>query len=210
MSRVAVIGAGGHAKVIIDLLRCGGHEVVACLDAGRVGQVVNGVPVLGDERDELPRLMEQGVDAAFVALGDNRLRQKVAASVAALGLHMVAAIGRSAVVSPSARIGRGCAIMEGAVVNADARIGEFAIINTNASIDHDCVVGPYSHVAPGSALAGGVEVGAAVFMGAGTRAIPGVKIMDGAVVGAGTVVVRDIASPGTWVGVPARQIKNKD
>lgn len=210
MSRVAVIGAGGHAKVIIDLLRCSGHDVVACLDAGREGQTVNGVPVLGDERVVLPQLMAQGVDAAFVALGDNRLRQKVVAGIAALGLEMVSAIGRSAVISPSARVGRGCAIMEGAVINADARIGDFAIINTNASIDHDCVVGPYSHVAPGSALAGGVDVGATVFLGAGSRVIPGIKIIDGAVVGAGAVVVRDIGSTGTWVGVPARQISKKD
>lgn len=210
MSRVAVIGAGGHAKVIIDLLRSGGHEVVACLDAGRVGQVVNGVPVLGDERVELPRLIEQGVDAAFVALGDNRLRQKVAVGVAALGLEMVSAIGRSAVISPSARLGQGCAIMEGAILNADVVIGNFAIINTNASVDHDGVVGAFAHIAPGSALAGGVEVGAGAFLGAGTRVIPGIKIADGAIVGAGGVVVRDIGSTGTWVGVPARQIKIKD
>ncbi|ALA81066.1 acetyltransferase [Stenotrophomonas maltophilia] len=210
MSRVAVVGAGGHAKVIIDLLRGGGHEVVACLDAGRVGQVVNGVPVLGDERVQLPLLKDQGVDAVFVALGDNRLRRKVAAAVTAAGLEMIPAVGRSAVISPSARIGQGCAIMEGAILNADVVVHDFAIINTNASVDHDCVVGAFAHVAPGSTLAGGVEVGASVFLGAGTRVIPGIKIADGATVGAGGVVVRDIDSTGTWVGVPARQIKIKD
>ncbi|MCU1162837.1 NeuD/PglB/VioB family sugar acetyltransferase [Stenotrophomonas maltophilia] len=209
MSKVAVIGAGGHAKVIIDLLRGGGHDVVACLDAGRVGQIVNGVPVLGDERVELPRLKEQGVDAVFVALGDNRLRQKVVAAIAAAGLEMIPAVGRSAVIAPSARIGRGCAIMEGAILNADAVVHDFAIINTNVSVDHDCVVGAFAHIAPGSTLAGGVEVGSSVFLGAGTRVIPGIKIADGAVVGAGGVVVRDVGSAGTWVGVPARQIKIK-
>ncbi len=210
MSRVAVIGAGGHAKVIIDLLRAGGHDVVACLDAGREGQTVSGVPVLGHESEALPRLAAEGVTAAFVALGDNRLRQKVAASVEKMGFEMLNAVGRSSVISPGARLGKGCAIMEGAVINADARVGDFAIINTNASIDHDCVIGAFAHVAPGSALAGGVVLGDGVFMGVGSRAIPGVTITDGAVIGAGAVVVRNIESSGTWVGVPARQINKKD
>lgn len=210
MSRVAVIGAGGHAKVIIDLLRAGGHEVVACLDAGREGQTVCGVPVLGDERIVLPELARQGVDAVFVALGDNRLRQKIVANITGMGFEMISAIGRSAVISPSAKVGAGCAIMEGAIVNADSRIGNFAIINTNASVDHDCVVGDFAHVAPGSVLAGGVQVGREVFLGAGTRVIPGLTIMEGCVVGAGAVVVRNIDSPGTWVGLPAKQITKKD
>lgn len=210
MSRVAVIGAGGHAKVIIDLLRAGGHEVVACLDAGREGQMVGGVPVLGDEAIALPALAAEGVKSAFIALGDNRLRRKVAAKVEALGFHMVNAIGKSAVISPSVRLGKGCAIMEGVVINADANIGDFAIINSNASIDHDCDIGAFTHIAPGSALAGTVKVGDAVFMGVGSRAIPGITIAEGAIVGAGAVVVRDIDSAGTWVGIPARQITRKD
>ncbi len=210
MTRVAVVGAGGHAKVIIDLLRAGGHEVVACLDAGREGQVVNGVPVLGAEAAVLPVLAADGVAAAFIALGDNRLRRKVAATVEAMGFEIVSAIGKTAVISPSASLGKGCAIMEGTVINADARIGDFAIINTNASIDHDCQIGAFAHIAPGSALAGTVTVGDAVFMGVGSRAIPGITIAEGAIVGAGAVVVRDIGSPSTWVGVPARQISKKD
>lgn len=210
MTRVAVIGAGGHAKVIIDLLRAGGHDVVACLDAGREGQTLGGTPVLGHEMLVLPELASQGVRGVFIALGDNRLRQKVAAAVEALGLEMISAIGKSAVISPSARVGKGCAVMEGAVINADANIGDFAIINTNASIDHDCNIGAYAHVAPGSALAGAVQLGDSVFMGVGSRAIPGVTIAAGAVVGAGAVVVRDIDTPGTWVGVPARKISIKD
>ncbi|QNR97802.1 acetyltransferase [Stenotrophomonas sp. 169] len=210
MSRVAVVGAGGHAKVIIDLLRAGGHEVIACLDEGREGQQVNGVPVLGREDKVLPELIRNGVDALFIALGDNRLRRKVAANLAGFGLPMINAIGRSAVLSPSAVLGQGCAVMEGAVINADAVIGDFAIINTNASVDHDCVIGAYSHIAPGSALAGTVEVGSAAFLGVGARVTPGVTIAADAVVGAGAVVVRNIDSPGTWVGVPARQTSRKD
>ncbi|AEO43743.1 acetyltransferase [Xanthomonas euvesicatoria] len=207
MSRVAVVGGGGHAKVVIDLLRCNGHEVVACLDAPLTGQWVNGVEVIGGEDEYLPRLHAGGVDGVFVALGDNRLRKKVVGRIRSLGLEFVTAVGRSAFVSPSVKIGVGCAIMEGAVVNADAVLGDFAIVNTNASIDHDCVVGHYAHVAPGAVLAGCVTLGDSGFLGAGARVIPGITIAAAAVVGAGATVVRDIHAAGVWVGMPAQQIK---
>lgn len=205
--RVVVIGAGGHAKVVIDLLRGSGFHVVGCADPKPSSAEVNGVPVLGGEKEVLPLLRSQGVRFAFVALGDNRLRSRVADEVAGYGFEFVNAIGRSAVISQSARLGRGCALMEGAVVNADTIVGDFAIINTNASVDHDCVIGAASHVAPGAVLAGGVNVGQRTFMGAGCRAIPGVSICADSVVGAGAVVVDDIEQAGTWVGVPARLIK---
>lgn len=210
MSKVAVIGAGGHAKVIIDLLRASGHEVAACLDAAKKGSTVNGVQILGGEEEELPGLIERGVDAAFIAFGDGALRRKVESRIAPFGLQLVNAIGRSAVISPSVKLGCGIAVMEGAVINADASVADLAIINTNASVDHDCVIGAFSHVAPGCALAGGVVVGDGAFLGAGTRVIPGVSIAAGAVIGAGSVVVRNVDMPGTWVGVPARQIIKKD
>ncbi|MBB3834814.1 UDP-perosamine 4-acetyltransferase [Xanthomonas arboricola] len=210
MSRVAVVGGGGHAKVVIDLLRAGGHEVVACLDAALTGQQVSGVPVLGGEDEYLPRLQADGINDVFVALGENRLRRKVVARIQHLGMRFVSAIGGSAVLSPSAKIGAGCAIMEGAIVNADAVIGDFAIINTNASVDHDCVVGSFCHIAPGSVLAGCVRLGEGVFLGAGARVIPGIGIASDVIVGAGAAVVRDIDEAGVWVGVPVRQIIKKD
>jgi UDP-perosamine 4-acetyltransferase len=205
--RVVVVGAGGHAKVIADLLRASGWSIVGCTDRDPTPRAVNGMDVLGTEDEVLPVLREAGIDKAFVALGDNRLRRKVVAKVAAAGFGFVNAIGRSAIVSPSAIVAHGCAIMEGAVVNAGAEIGAFAIVNTNTSIDHDCVVGSFAHVAPGSALAGCVRVGDGAFLGVGTRVVPQVEIAAGAIVGAGAVVARSIETAGTWVGVPAKLIK---
>lgn len=205
--RVVVLGAGAHATVVADLLRVSGWEIVGCTDRDPTPRVVNGMNVLGAEEDVLPVLRAAGVEKAFVALGDNRLRQKVAAQAEAAGFDFVKAIGRSAVISPSATIGHGCAVMEGAVINAGAGVGAFAIVNTNASVDHDCVIGSFVHIAPGSALAGGVRVGDGAFLGVGTRVIPQVEIAPGAVVGAGAVVTRSLESAGTWVGVPAKLIK---
>lgn len=206
MQKVVVIGAGGHAKVVIDLLRASGFDVVACADPSAEAAQINGVPVVGDEMEVLPGFYEQGVRHAFVALGDNRLRQRVAEKVRGLGFQFVNAIGKSAVLSQSVRLGTGCAIMEGAVVNADTQVDDFAIINTNASVDHDCSIGRYAHVAPGCAIAGVVKIGDRAFIGVGARVIPNVRICEDVIVGAGAAVVRDIDIPATWVGVPARII----
>lgn len=204
---VVVIGAGGHAKVAIEALRHSGWQVAGCTDENPATRSIVGAPVLGND-DLLPELYRTGIRFAFVALGNNRLRQAKSESLIALGFQLPTAMAPSAVISPTASIGSGLAIFGGAVVNAEARIGDFAIINTNASIDHDCLIGEGAHIAPGCTLAGCVEVGARAFLGAGTIAIPGVKIGADCVLGAGSVVVCDVPPGVSAFGVPARVRRN--
>lgn len=205
--QVLMLGAGGHAKVVIELLRAGGQTVGAILDADPRPRQILGVPVIGgDER--LAALRAEGFARAFIALGDNRLRLKLARQAQAAGYRLVNALSPAAVLSPSAQIGVGVALMAGAVVNAEARIGDLAIVNTGARIDHDCVLGEACHVAPGCALSGGVEVGALAFLGVGACATPQVRIGEAAMVGAGACVTRDILPRTVAVGVPARTIRN--
>lgn len=203
---VVVLGAGGHAKVIIELLRGMGYDVVKCVSSHEQ-EAILGVPVVTPEMPELRRLRRDGVTNAFIAIGSNAVRRALANTILELDFKYPNAIGRSAVISPSATLGFGIAVMEGAVVNACVTIGNHAIINTNASIDHDCNVREFCHVAPGCTLAGTVSVGAHSFLGARTVAIPGVKMPEHTTTGAGTVVVRDLEAPGTYVGTPARRIK---
>ena len=203
--RVVVIGASGHAKVVIELLRATErYEIAGCVDPKGSGDVL-GAPVLGGD-DVLPQILLQGVFHAFVAIGDNALRRAVFARVRALGFGLVAAVSPRATISPSARIGEGVAIMGGVTVNALARIGDGAIVNTNASIDHDCEVGAFVHCAPGTHLAGNVTIGEGAFLGVGVNAIPGVRIGAWSVLGAGATVVCDIPPNVTAVGVPARPL----
>lgn len=204
---VVVIGAGGHAKVVIDLIRENGNcRIVGLIDADPTPRHVLGVPVVGDDAS-LTRLRRTGVRHAFPALGDNRRRLALADRLRAEGFELINAISRSAMISSSVRLGRGIAIMPGAVVNADSTIGDLAIINTRASVDHDGCVGEAAHVGPGSALAGCVRVGRLAFLGAGASVIPGISIGDGAIIGAGACVVRDVAPGVVAVGVPARVIR---
>jgi UDP-perosamine 4-acetyltransferase len=203
---VIVIGAGGHAKVCIEILRAAGFCVDYCVGGDDSPQTCLGIPVLtGDEH--LAMLAGRGYSRAFVAVGANATRERLAEVALALGYALLDAISPHAVISPSAKLGRGIAVMPGAVIQAEADIGDLAIINTASSVDHDCTIQKAAHIGPGCVLAGNVAVGPRCLLGAGTTVIPGVSIGSDAVVGAGGVVISDIAAGATAVGVPARIIK---
>jgi UDP-perosamine 4-acetyltransferase len=204
---IVVLGASGHAKVIIELLRAMGERVAFCVGGHDSPDNCLGVKVLkGDEN--LPQLRGQGISRAFVAIGANSVRLLLAEQLAQLGFSMVNAISPHAVVSPSARRGRGIAIMAGAVINADAVIEDLAVINTGTTVDHDCFIGRAVHLAPQCALAGNVIVEEGAFLGVGCKVIPQVRIGANVVLGAGSVVVNDIPAAVTALGIPARIIKH--
>lgn len=200
---VVIIGGGGHAKVVIENLRASGKTVAAIVDADPTSREVLGVPVVGDDL-KLAALREQGLSELFVAIGANRLREKLGLKARGLGFTLVNAIHPSAVISPSARMGEGVAVMAGVAINADSLVGDLVIINTGAVVDHDCVLGAACHLGPASALAGGVTIGDRAFLGVGARAIPGISIGADTTVGAGGVVLRDLPDSVLAVGVPAK------
>jgi sugar O-acyltransferase (sialic acid O-acetyltransferase NeuD family) len=203
-----VLGAGGHAKVVIDALLSAGRRVLCCYDddpalAGR--EPVSGIAVAGpiDLALSRPRV---GV-LAVVAIGDNGARRRIARRWTG-DFGVVAA--PSAVVGRGVRIGPGSMILQSATVNIDAEIGSHVILNTACSVDHDCRIGDFVHVAPGCHLGGSVSVGEGAFLGIGARVLPGVRIGRRAVVGAGSVVTKDLPGGCTAVGVPARVIKMRE
>lgn len=212
MKQAIGLGAGGHAKVIIEILRLRGEfEIVGLLDANRQlhGIAVLGVPVLGGD-SQMAELFARGLRHVFVGLGatsDNGPRTVLYEMARENGFEVIAAIDPRSIISPSATIGAGAIIMAGAIVNAGARIGDNVIINTGAIIEHDCSIGNHVHIATGARLGGSVEVldGAHVGLGAGIR--QGVSVGRNAVVGAGAVVIQDVADETTVAGVPARPLE---
>ena len=205
MKGVVVIGSGGHAKVCIELLRAMGEEVAVCVGGADSADACMGVPVL--KGDEHLRELRPDYSRAFVALGSNKLREKLGDFAGELGFELVNAISPTAIVSPTAIIGRGVAIMAGAVINAESAIGDLAIINTGATIDHDNRIGRAAHVAPQCGLAGNVTVGERSFLGIGCKVVPQIRIGKDVTVGAGGVVIEDIPDGVVAVGVPARVMK---
>lgn len=205
---VVVIGAGGHGRVVLDiLLSSGQHRVVGILDAdpGLIGTQLYGIEVLGPV-NLLSKLRQQRVRGAVVAIGDNRVRRKYRAEIDAAGLDAINAIHPSSVISPRAILGRNVVVCAGAVVCTDATIGDSVIINTGACVDHECLVGEGAHIAPGAVLAGRVQIGPDAFIGLGSKIIQCRTVGAAAVVGAGAVVIRDVPEGARMVGVPARQL----
>jgi len=208
MIPVVGFGAGGHAKVVIEILRSmRDYEIVGLLDT-RIerGANVLGVEVLGDD-SLMAELKERGIEHAFIgvgSVGDLQPRRQLYEKVVGSGFQIVGAIHAAAVVSVTAQIGTGPTIMAGAIVNATAVIGDNVIVNTGAIVEHDCVIGDHTHIATGARLAGGVHVGPGSHIGIGAVVRQEIRIGEGAIVGAGAVVVRDVPDFKTVIGVPAK------
>ena len=202
MTKLVLVGAGGHARVLIELFSAmGGFELVGVV-AHTAPRDPLGLPLLGDE-SRLKRLRAEGVEAAFIGVGDNATRARLGAWLERLGYELPAAIHPAAFVAPSARISPGAVVMARAVLGTDAALGSLAILNTGAIADHDVVLHEASHAAPGSVLAGHAWLGARALLGAGSAVRQGIGIGEDAVVGVGAAVVTDVAAGTVVGGVPA-------
>ena len=200
---VIIIGAGGHAKVIADIILCSGDNLVGFLDDGssKQGQAVyKDYKVIGRIED-----YSKFENCDFViAIGDNKTRAKIAKE---LKVNWYTAIHPSAIIADTVKIGVGTVVMAGVVVNVDTIIGEHCIINTAVTVDHDNVVGDFVHISPGAHLAGTVSVGNYSWIGIGAVVINNIDISKNIIVGANSTVLKNISEAGTYVGTPIRKVK---
>jgi len=204
-----LLGAGGHALVLLDALALSGAKVLGLVDAdsSRADQKVLGFPILGG--DEVLRRHTPGsvqLVNAIGSVGSMNLRASVYRRLRGDGHSFASVLHPSATVSQHAIIASGVQIMAGAVVQACASIGEDTIVNTGATVDHDCLIGAHVHLAPGVTLSGGVHVGDETHIGAGATVIQGVHIGERCTVGAGAVVLSNVADGTTVTGIPAREV----
>ncbi len=208
----AVLGGGGHAAVLIESLRASGTDIaLAILDRDPVswGKEVLGVPVLGGD-DLLPSLCDRGADCFIVGLGTTgtgHLRRQLFDYGRSVGLEPLSVFHPSAVISPSAVLGRGCQVLAGAIVHTRAVLGNNVLINSGAIVEHDCTIGDDVHVATGAKLAGGITVGERSMIGLGAAVRQGLRIGKNAIVGAGAVVVSDVPDDVVVAGVPSRILR---
>jgi len=209
--KVVIVGAGGHGRVVLDVLvQAGEHDIVGFVDsnAALVGRRVDGKLVHGDV-DTLPRLRDEcGVGAAVVAIGDNGIRRDFADRIERMGFILINAVHPSANLARNVTLGSNIVIAAGTLACAHCHIGDSVILNTGCIIDHETMIGPGTHVCPGARVAGRVNVEAGAFVGIGATVIQSLRIGYEAIIGAGAVVIRDVAPMTTVVGVPAREIKD--
>jgi sugar O-acyltransferase (sialic acid O-acetyltransferase NeuD family) len=211
---ITLIGARGHARVLIHILQEAGTPPVAVtdIDDRLHGTDVYDVPVIGGDEAIFAQMPSDIilVNAVGNAPGSGqsglKLRRALFESFKGKGFEFASVFSNDAVVSGKTTLGEGVQAITRAVIHPGVNIGDNTILNTGASLDHDCWVGAHSHIAPWAVLCGGVTVGDECHIGARAVLVPGVKVGDGAVVGAGAVVIGDVAAGTTVVGNPARVI----
>ncbi|MBU1619173.1 MAG: acetyltransferase [Gammaproteobacteria bacterium] len=200
-----LVGAGGHAKVVLDLIRILDLEclAVSCPEASHLTQW-RGLAVISDQQlSELYSPAQVDLVLGIGFMPGSSLRQRLFEQFSQLGYQFRTLCHPTAWVSASARLGQGCQVMAGAIIQADAECADNVIINTSASIDHDTVIGAHSQIAPGAVLCGAVMVDDCVFVGAAATVIQSRRIGKGAVVAAGAVVTSDVMRGSVVKGCPA-------
>ena len=193
---IYLYGAGGHAKVIIDILK--EHDIA-------VAEVI-------DDNKELTSLLEIPIAPIFkadkpiiVTIGNNASRKQVTKKLE--DACYTQAISKKSVISDTSTIKEGTVVMQGTIIQSSTKIEKHVIINTGATIDHDCIIEDYAHIAPGVHLCGNVRVGEGSLIGVGAVVIPNIKIGKWSIIGAGSVVVNDIPDGVLAVGNPCRVVK---
>jgi sugar O-acyltransferase (sialic acid O-acetyltransferase NeuD family) len=205
--QILVWGAGGHAKVVADILRLNGFHIIGFIDdhdPARSGEIFCGAKISARTDD----FIKAGARDIIIAIGDNRAREQKAKLAKARGFKLASVVHPRSAVASDVQLGVGTVVMAGAVINSGSIIGENSIINTSASIDHDCILAENVHISPGARIAGGVQIGRGTWIGIGATIIDKVSLGENIIVGAGAVVIRNIASGAVVVGVPARKIKS--
>jgi len=209
---IIIIGAGGHLKVIIDVARLLGYEILFAtdIDASLHGTTIMGVKIAGDD-DSISAFDPSDVYLAngVGIVNGTGPRRRIFEEWTTSGYQFPSLLHPNAVVADTVIIEEGVQCMAGSVVQPGVRLGKNTVINTRASIDHDCRIGEHCFIGPGVITGGGVNIQAGSFIGTGATISPNVVIGEDSFVGAGSVVIRNLEVGSKAVGNPARLLEKK-
>lgn len=206
MKRILLVGASGHGKVCAEIAELNGYDEILFLDDKRELTECGGYSVIGVETDFEKFLGED--TEFFVSIGNADIRKRMQEEIEAAGGKIATLIHPKAVVSKDVEIGMGSVLMAGVVINSGTKMGNGVIINTSSSVDHDCIIGNYCHLAVGAHICGTVNVDSMTWIGAGATVNNNISLCEGCLIASGAVVTKDIGEKGTYVGIPARRLKD--
>ncbi len=209
MENVIVIGGGGHAKVVISILKKISKYKILGYSEIKDNGLILGVGYLGDDDKIISKYTN--TDTILVIgvghLKSTELRIRLVEKFRNSGFEFPCIISPTSIINESVYVGEGTVVMDNVVVNTSSRIGKFCILNTSTTIEHDCKVGDFVHIAPGSTLSGEVQIGSFSFIGAGSTVINLVSVSQKCIIGAGSLIRKNISQPGLYVGNPIKKIK---
>ena len=205
MKKVILIGAGGHSKSVADAINTNEMELYGFVDEHKTGMHY-GKPILGNKIENIPDFQSYYY---LVAIGDVYARELWFNKILNMNLNTINIIDQTAVLARTAKIGTGNFIGKYAVINADSVIGDNNVINTKALVEHECMVGSHNHLSTNSVINGNVILEDRVFLGSSSVSNGQLHIGHDSIIGSGSVVIRDVESYTTVVGVPAFVIKRR-
>ena len=203
--KLVIVGAGGHARVVLDTALLLNHRIHGILDLqfNESGEYILGIPVIGGT--ELLKQLNPDEFMIAIAIGDNHSRANWHDKVQSHGFELCTLIHPTANLSEQEmKIEPGVFINAGAVINACVSIGTGTIINTGAIIDHECEIGKFVHVAPGCSIAGRVKIGDSSFIGIGAAIIDKITIGSRAIIGANSTISKAVNEGEKVVGINKR------
>lgn len=209
MEKVIVIGGGGHAKVVISILKKISKYKILGYSEIKDNGLILGVGYLGDDNKVINKYSDTET-ILVMGIGHLKsadLRMRLVEKFQNSGFRFPHIISPTSVINEPVDVGEGTVVMDNVVVNTSSRIGNFCILNTSSTIEHDCEVGDFVHIAPGSTLSGEVQIGSYSFIGAGSTVINSVSISQKCIIGAGSLIRKNINQPGLYVGNPIKRIK---
>src|SRR5436190_2417204 len=209
---VFIIGAGGHAKVLLDCLQANKNiTVLGILDINPalINKQILGIPVIGHEDEILKIYPPSSVQLVngIGSVGLTKLREKIFNKFKNMNYNFVNIIHPTAYVGREVILNEGVQLMAGTIIQPGCHIGSNVIINTHASVDHDCFIEDNVHLAPNVTCCGEVFIGKGTHVGSGAIIRQGIEIGEHCVIAAGAVVVKDVPAGSRIAGVPARQME---
>ncbi|MCL1057801.1 acetyltransferase [Shewanella gelidimarina] len=195
---IVLLGAGGHACVLADMLLQQQREIIAVISpTASPYPLLSSIDLLSNDNDVLQFdiaevVLVNGIGSLPQANKAALLRQRLFNEFSQLGYEFDTTLSGSAMVSPYATLESGAQVFNGAIVQTYAQIGANSIINSGAIIEHDCQIGCHNHIAPGATLSGSVHTGNNVHIGTGASIIQGVCIGANSVIAAGAIVTKDV------------------
>lgn len=195
MNKIYIYGASGHGLVVADIAQLCGYKNVIFVDDSK------------EEHKNFEDIKKDNQTPIIIAIGKNKIREKLHKMVQENGFNIASLVHPSAIISPSAVIGKGVVIMPNVVVNAKVVIGDGVILNSSCTIEHECKIGNFAHISPNVALAGNVLVGDFTHIGIGSVVIQGLSIGKNCIIGAASAVVKNIDNNILAYGNPCKVIK---
>lgn len=214
IQKIAIIGAGGHAREILDVLDAinavkptydvQGYIVDAAY--GEPGTRVNDKPILGG----FDWFLDNKDCATICAVGAPHLRFRLVNRAKKLGIPFCSIIHPSVIMTRWITIGEGVMIAAGCILTNNIHIGNHVHINLGCTINHDANIADFTTLSPGVHVPGNITCEEGCFIGTGVNFVEKKTIGAWSIIGAGSTITADVPTNTTVVGVPAKVIKTRE